>query len=55
MPGRNWVEGFMKRNPHLSLRTANLIKRTRAAVDHKEFTFHGKKDLNEVISYEVRS
>lgn len=35
-PGRNWVKCFLKRHPNLTIRTANLIKRTRAAVDHKE-------------------
>lgn len=32
MPGRDYVAGFMKRHPQLSVRTANLIKRSRGAV-----------------------
>ena len=36
MPGPDFVEGFMKRHPELTVRKANLIKRSRAAVSHED-------------------
>lgn len=35
MPGPDFVPGFMQRHPDLSSRTANLIKRSRAALTHE--------------------
>lgn len=35
-PGPDFIEGFLRRHPRLSVRTANLIKRSRAAVSHEE-------------------
>jgi hypothetical protein len=40
MPGLDFVPGFLRRHPTLSVRKANLVKRSRAAVTHeivKEF------------------
>jgi hypothetical protein len=34
-PGRDFVAGFLRRHPDLTVRKANMIKRTRAAVSHK--------------------
>jgi hypothetical protein len=36
MPKKDFVAGFLKRHPELSVRTANLIKRSRAAVSAAE-------------------
>ena len=35
MPGPDWLEGFMSRHPHLTMRRANLIKRSRGAVSRE--------------------
>ena len=35
MPGHDFVSGFIERHPILSTRTANLIKRSRAALSHE--------------------
>ena len=35
-PGPDFVEGFMRRHPELTVRKANLIKRSRAAVSHED-------------------
>lgn len=35
-PGKDWVAKFMQRHPQLSLRKANLLKRSRAAVGPQE-------------------
>ena len=35
MPGPDFVKGFMKRYPQLTVRTANMIKRSRAALSAK--------------------
>jgi hypothetical protein len=36
LPGQDFVRGFLKRHPQLTVRTANLIKRGRAAVSHED-------------------
>ena len=36
MPGKEWADLFMKRHPELSNRTANLIKRSRAAISRED-------------------
>ncbi len=36
LPGPDFMIGFMNRHPELSVRTANLIKRGRAALSHQE-------------------
>jgi len=36
MPGPDYVLGFMERHPDLSMRKANLIKRSRAALSHAQ-------------------
>ena len=35
-PGPDFADGFIKRHPGLTVRTANLIKRGRAAVSHDD-------------------
>jgi hypothetical protein len=36
LPGHFFVKGFLKRHARLTVRTANLIKRSRAALSHEE-------------------
>jgi transposase-like protein len=36
LPGPDFMKGFMKRHPSLTERTANMIKRGRAALSHEE-------------------
>jgi hypothetical protein len=36
LPGPDFVRGFLKRHPQLTVRTANLIKRGRAALTQEE-------------------
>lgn len=38
MPGRDWVKSFLKRQTDLSVKFANNIKRSRAAIDEKTIT-----------------
>lgn len=40
LPSHRWVDRFLERHPQLSLRPANPIKRSRAAVSREDiFTF----------------
>jgi hypothetical protein len=36
MPGPDFTKGFLKRHPQLTVRVANLIKRSRAALSHED-------------------
>ena len=36
LPGKDFVYGFLRRHPDLTVRTANLIKRSRAALSHDD-------------------
>lgn len=36
LPGPDFTKGFLKRHPQLTVRVANLIKRSRAAVSHQD-------------------
>jgi hypothetical protein len=36
LPGPDFIKGFMKRHPRLTVRTANMIKRSRAALSVDE-------------------
>jgi len=36
LPGKDFVHGFLRRHPDLTVRKANLIKRSRAALSHAE-------------------
>jgi hypothetical protein len=38
LPGRDWAKSFLRRNPQLSVRFANNIKRARAAIDESVIT-----------------
>jgi len=38
LPSHRWVDRFLDRHPVLSLRTANPIKRSRAAVSREDVT-----------------
>jgi hypothetical protein len=35
LPGKDFITGFLKRHRELSIRTANLIKRSRAGLSSK--------------------
>lgn len=51
MPGPDFVPGFLERHPVLSNRTANLIKRSRAALSHEivdSFFERYKKSLGDI-------